>query len=509
MIKIYVILLQTFYIIIMKKNKILISILLIIIIKALFLLTKHIQEDAFITWRVAQNILDYGVYGFNGDERISSSTTHLYVFISVLFKLIFSENFIYPLLIFNSIIYTWGTKILSDILIVNDNVKILFLFFVNFLPPSIKISILGMEFGLIFFLYILFLKYAVLLRRNWAFLLLPILISWTRLDAAMFLLINFFYDLFRYRKPNYFFILSGILSVITILGFNYFYFHEIINNTIVAKRLAYANEADNFMSKFIGMLNNTNYYSMLKIPLNILKINIFLIITIFLSIFSFYKISKNLNREQKYILSIIYTYAWVRIIVFGFANSWFDWYYWIPQIFMFIPIILYFIQDLNKIKIILYFVIFFIPLVTYQTVHSIATGHGEWEYNRKVGLYLDSIEPDKSKTVFLEPAGYIPYFSKLKAIDYVGLVDKRVLEEFKIKGNNVAESVIMKYRPDYILEDNKPMFKGDISKEEASRYELIKEFHILQNAKSDNFILDKIYKLKPSGRDYYLYKRIN
>jgi len=50
--------------------------------KLLFLLTHYIQEDAFITWRVAQNLLDYGVIGFNGDAKISASTTHLYVFVS-------------------------------------------------------------------------------------------------------------------------------------------------------------------------------------------------------------------------------------------------------------------------------------------------------------------------------------------------------------------------------------------------------------------------------------------
>ena len=60
-----------------------------VVFKLLFLLTHHIQEDAFITWRVAQNLLDYGVIGFNGDTRISASTTHLYVFVSWFFNLIF------------------------------------------------------------------------------------------------------------------------------------------------------------------------------------------------------------------------------------------------------------------------------------------------------------------------------------------------------------------------------------------------------------------------------------
>ena len=85
--------------------------ILIVLIKLPFLLTHHIQEDAFITWRVAQNLLDFGVIGFNGDTKISASTTHLYVFVSYLFNLLLGkDNFIYPLLIFNSLAFSIGSS---------------------------------------------------------------------------------------------------------------------------------------------------------------------------------------------------------------------------------------------------------------------------------------------------------------------------------------------------------------------------------------------------------------
>ena len=175
------------------------------------------------------------------------------------------------------------------------------------------------------------------------------------------------------------------------------------------------------------------------------------------------------------------------------------------------PIILI-VLDSEKYKSlsIAYFIVFFIPFTAYQAVHSIATGHGEWNHARKIGLYLDSIEPNKDNYIFLEPAGYIPYFSKLKVIDYVGLVDKRLTEENIVKnGKEVGFSnLINKAKPKYILEDFKPMFKGELAdKSIYNDYELIKEFKVADVAKSDNPILDKIYKFKPSGRDFYLYKR--
>ena len=48
----------------------LLAVVFTVLVKLLFLLTHHIQEDAFITWRVAQNLLDYGVIGFNGETKI-------------------------------------------------------------------------------------------------------------------------------------------------------------------------------------------------------------------------------------------------------------------------------------------------------------------------------------------------------------------------------------------------------------------------------------------------------
>jgi hypothetical protein len=64
--------------------------------------------------------MDYGVIGFNGDTKISASTTHLYVFVSYIFNLIFGkENFIEPLLIFNSVLFTIGTLFLSHLLLKN------------------------------------------------------------------------------------------------------------------------------------------------------------------------------------------------------------------------------------------------------------------------------------------------------------------------------------------------------------------------------------------------------
>ena len=491
------------------KKKVFFASILIIALKSIFFFTRHIQEDALISWRVARNIIEYGVYGYNGVEKISASTTHLYVFIGVIFQSVFGEgNFIYPLLIFNTILFTIGIYWLGKLLFNTTTKLILFILFVSFLPPAIKMSILGMEFGMLFFFYMTLIKYGFVERKNWAFIVMPILILWTRIDTCIFLGLLFIYDVIQQRKWNTALMIGGILAVVTTVAFNWFYFGEIVNKTITSKKNNYSNPTllERWAEfKYFG----PNFFGIIKFPTSIYNFSTLLFFII--SLISLFFLSGKLETNRKKVVGFLFLFGLVKTIIFGATNSWFDWYYWIPQICLFLPIIIV-VLDSDKYKSlsIAYFVVIFIPFTVYQAVHSIATGHGEWNHARKIGLYLDSIEPNKNKYIFLEPAGYIPYFSKLKVIDYVGLVDKRLTDENIVEnGKEVGFSnLINKAKPDYILEDFKPMFKGTLADQSIYEdYELIKEFKIEDVAKSDHPILDKIYKFKPSGRDFYLYKR--
>ena len=491
------------------KKKVFFASIIIIALKSLFFFTRHIQEDALISWRVARNIIEYGVYGYNGTEKISASTTHLYVGVGVIFQSIFGEgNFIYPLLIFNTILLTIGLYWLGKLLLSTTNRVILFIFFVSFLPPAIKMSILGMEFGLLFFLYMALIKYGFVERKKWAFILMPILILWTRIDTCIFLGILFIYDVIQQRKWNTALMIGGILAVVSTVTFNWFYFGEIVNNTITSKKNNYINPTliERWTEfKFFA----PNYFGIVKFPDSIY--NYATIILFILSAICLVVLNGLWDSNRKKVVTFLFIFGLIKSVIFGAANSWFDWYYWIPQICLFLPIVLLILDsDQYKKLAIGYSLFFFVPFTAYQAVHSIATGHGEWNHARNIGLYLDAIEPNKNKYIFLEPAGYIPYFSKLKVIDYVGLVDKRLSDENIVKnGKEVGFSnLINKAKPDYILEDFNPMFQGKLADSTIyDDYELIKEFKIADVAKSDNPILDKIYKFKPSGRDFYLYKR--
>jgi len=489
-----------------NKNLPIYAVLFAVIAKLYFLLTHHIQEDAFITWRVAQNLMDYGVIGFNGDTKISASTTHLYVFVSYLFNLIFGkENFIEPLLILNTILFTIGSLLLSHLLFKNVWHKAIFIFLFGLLPPAIKISILGMEYGILFFLEMALLYYGFKKEKKWAFLVLPLLILFTRIDTAIFLGIVFLVDTFWNKKIRWNYVFGGILAVSAVLAFNWFYFGELINNTILAKKLAYEKPFTFAQNWDYFRLNYGNFWGMFKVPGGFNPITI--LVVIFELLCFIYLIRQ--REKRNYFLWIIFLFAWAKQLIFLSQKSLFDWYYWIPQILLFVPVLIFVLEQKIKRNLWLSLLIIFyiVPMLAFQTLHSIATGNGEWNYRRSIGLFLDLYEKDKNQWILLEPAGYIPYFSHLKTIDETGLVDKQIQEEIKKDKPNYWLNTVKKRKPKYLLAYD-DLFEGKDAAYYKMHYRLLNEFRIKDHLKSDNKILEKIYKLKPSGTDYNLYVKI-
>ena len=483
----------------------LLAVVFTVLVKLLFLLTHHIQEDAFITWRVAQNLLDYDVIGFNGETKISASTTHLYVFVSYFFNLIFGkENFIYPLLIFNSLLFTIGSYFLSKLILENPVHQAIFIFLFGILPPSIKISILGMEYGILFFLEMALLYFGFKQNKIWAQILFPILILFTRIDTVIFLGIVFLVDIIWNKKIRWFYILGGMLGVAVLMSFNWFYFGELVNNTIVAKSVTYAKNMSLALQWKYFLMNYGNFWGMLKLPGDF---NPFTILVLVFELLAFlYIVSK---RESKNLfIWIIFLFGWTKQLIFISQRSYFDWYYWVPQILLF-AVILVFVLEQKTYKfwwISLLLIFYILPMAAFQTVHSIATGNGEWNYRRSIGLFLKDYEKDKNQYILLEPAGYIPYFSGLKAIDEVGLVDKEIQAEIKKDKANYWKNTVEKRKPKYLLAP-KNLFEGKDGSFYQENYRLLKEFRIKNHLNSDNKILEKVYRLKPSGTDYNLYER--
>ena len=489
------------------------------IIKMPLFLTKNIQEDSFITWRVARNVFNYGVIGFNGDERISASTTHLYVIVTAFFQLLFGESFIYPLLIFSGILFAIGSYWFSKILFPTNALRRgFFVIFLNMIPPALAASGLGMEYGILFFLYNGFIYFALHQKKNWAYLVFPILLLWTRIDTVIFLGIFFLADLMIRRKINFIFILGGIIGVCSVVSFNYLYFGELVNHTITAKKIAYKNLIQN--NSFTNLLYQWAYYGGLIKKYSIYTLFVFLAFLGFLG-FCIFKIIKNktkISYPTKVILITTVVFALLKVTIFAYFKAYFDWYYWLPRVFMFALVLFFALNYINIKKRFLISGIFIVifGLYCFQLLQSYTIGYMEERQRMQIAADINADGVSMNHSILLEPAGIIPFYTNLYTYDEVGLVNKRINDEMLKDEKFWWSNSVKKFKPDYILTiEEKPsdsqsfyaMQPEDLIQFNAN-YQLVKTYPIAKIHKNAPAILKWIYQIRPIGKDYFLYKII-
>lgn len=494
-------------------------IVLTVILKIPLFFTNNIQEDSFITWRVAGNLLDYGTIGFNGDERISASTTHLYVVITAFFQIVFGDYFIYPLLTFSGILFAIGSIWLSKILFPKNILSQgFFVIFLNMVPPALTASCLGMEYGILFFLYNGLLYFGLFKSKRWAYFLFTFLLLWTRIDTVIFLGIIFLADLILRKKINIFFILGGIVGLVSVVGFNYFYFGEVVNHTITAKKIAYKNLIQN--NSFEHLLIQWAYYGGLIKKYSLLTVFLFLA---FLSLLGYisvkiFKDQKNIPRERTIILLAILVFAVAKITIFSYFKAYFDWYYWLPRVFMFALVLYYFLHfsPINKKILIPIILVLISGLYLFQMLQSYTIGYMEKRQRMQIAADINSNKTGEKNSILLEPAGIIPFYTNLYTYDEVGLVNKRINEEMLKDEKFWWINSVKKFQPNYILTISREpgtsagMYEMS-DKDEVKfhqNYRLLKKYPIAKIHENAPELLRWIYKIRPIGKDYYLYKKV-
>lgn len=104
----------------------------------------------------------------------------------------------------------------------------------------------------------------------------------------------------------------------------------------------------------------------------------------------------------------------------------------------------------------------------------------EWNNRRVIGLWLkDHAAP--GQTVYLEPLGYIGYFSQLKMLDWPGLVSPEVVAERRKLGRQAGDTwlpVAKALQPDWIVARLPDAEALHVSKSLSSRYALVKVFDV-------------------------------
>jgi len=121
----------------------------LILIYTLLLFTGDIQEDAFISFRIAFNLADHGELTYNLGEDYSSATSFLYPLLIALIRLASGDHAITFVLIANSIslLFTsfFLTRILGRIFNFSNAMRDLLWIALSIAPITLLMATRGME----------------------------------------------------------------------------------------------------------------------------------------------------------------------------------------------------------------------------------------------------------------------------------------------------------------------------------------------------------------------------
>lgn len=197
------------------------------------------QDDSFIFYSYANNILNGNGYVFNKGERINATTSPLYTILIFLLAWIFQPLSFITLPIIGHLIGAICLFVISILLLTTFKTRQYTLFpFVLplvFLSSPLISNAIGMETSLtmMFAMSCLYLWWKNKLLAASLFCSLAVL---TRPDMALLAVIVPIYDFIRHRRlPSISMLVLFLLPIFAWLIFSYFYFGELLPTTLSAK----------------------------------------------------------------------------------------------------------------------------------------------------------------------------------------------------------------------------------------------------------------------------------
>lgn len=485
------------------KDIALIFILFITVRILSFIFFGYVQEDAFIYLSIAKNLSLHGDYSFNLGDNVSAATSHLYLLFVAFFRFLFEHQGTFiSLNVLNSIFQFFSVLIWGKIFFIKKSNLRAFLLIMTFIPISITLSNIGMETSLLVFCFSIgfyFIKKDIFSGLVLLMLILPLV----RPDAIFFsVLLTFTYALhYKDRWRNILYLsVSFIFGALIYISINLLFFDVYINQTIIAKSVAYE-----MPMTIIGIMERVSYNmnsTFAPMSMTFLKsaiVTFFGLIIFIVALHNLYKAKKD------YILIFfIFSTSLGLPLIYGLKAATFPWYIH-PSTFMVYISIVFLMINKRNISLIRYLGIFIVmALFLVQLIFLRNTSLKE-EYRASIGKFIKS-RTNKDATIFLEPLGYIPYFAERYTYCEVGLITPEVTSFRKKYGNiDFHQQFLINKKPDvFVVRDTK---KWGLSQKWLNENYYLKKRFVYKNAfKNEELnLLDKFIFENGSAVDYYIF----
>tara|TARA_B100000401_G_C52814040_1_gene725731 strand:+ start:8147 stop:9721 length:1575 start_codon:yes stop_codon:yes gene_type:complete len=511
------------------------SILLIFFTKIIFLLNYYFVDDAYIIFRTAYNFGNFGEYSYNIGENFSGITSWLYGLWVSFNSLLFKDNFIFMVTVINTILSLLSSiliyRIFLDIGNYNNNSNKLPFLLIIFLNPTIcSVSTIGLETSFLIFFTSLFFFCFYFSKNNLILFFAGIFIILTRIEFFSLILVFIFVSMFK--KEKNLIILFSILTFGILFNFsgNYLINGYFLPETAVSK-LHTITPSDNFnLSQILGrfsklLLFDQSYFLGFKSKFfptyfNALTSLLFLYV-ISKILFKNFKLILNLKKishKESLLFAISISVIGIPAAYIISGQIW-DWYFMPLSFFSYFILSCFLYKFVKNFIIEKLLLIIFLFLVSTNFLIKYNVSFQEHQYRSSVGKLIKSISK-KSDTLFLEPAGFIPFYAQIRTIDTVGLSSKTIRKYRTNDNEDWWFDYVKAEKPDFIVDrknildgtskDGYLQFSPNQSVWINKNYELVDEFiyqEFLNNFNFKNKLKKFIINLG-SHSDYYVFKKI-
>lgn len=518
-----------------KSLKKIVCIVGVACVHLLLLLAKDIQEDACITFRVAFNLADHGVFSFNLDEHYNSVTSFLYPLGIACVRLVLGGFAIPVVQVINALAVLWTcwivAKILRDLFDIEEKYQCLTWFLLSLLPHTLVLSVRSMEMPYVVLLFVLVLRGLQRQTRqredgpkevqnpneSLGFCLVGLL-PFVRPDAVAF----------SFIAVGVAFLIRPILSVrylvATLVGIavygiaNYWLWGSVLPNTIAAKTISYNGLSfSGLFSSWCLVMNEVAFPVDVK-QLYLIKPFCGVIAAAIMG--SLLRMLWIKRKEHFPILLGIVVAIFAIPSVYVLGGVIFPWYLW-PAQFLCTGILTgSAVYIINRLKHLVAMKVSWallvgsvIMMMSLQLARSYNWGVMEGRYRANIGTYIAGVS-SANDTLFLEPAGYIPFYAGLKTIDEIGLASPIVLKYKRESPENWWLNCVKKERPTFLVQrehfvDHRTHHGYQLKIDEIvwfdQHYALMKRFCYTPQEYTDHAFLVRLLKLSKT-HDYYVYK---
>jgi hypothetical protein len=479
-----------------------------------FLLTHHVQDDAYISFRAIRNLVEHGSLAFNAGDRYSPVTSLLWSFVGAIPASLTSADTTALGFQLLGVLSIW-LAVLAVRSLLRSSWAVLFLAISS---PALFASYLGMETGLcILFLVLIAVCLQELPRRARPLYVLAVMgpvvrpeyITVTALVVALVLAAP---DL--PRRDRLFFLTAPLLASLLYVTLNLLLSGMPVSATAVAKTLAYEPQRSLrlFLPRFGTMLSGQLILPGVKQVPAIAYVFANLAPLLLLA-WRLFRGERLVPAERRLLLFMAFV-AYGLPAIFCWGGQFAQWYLF-PCGFFALLMALWCAPKgahaSRPVAVAMLGMAFAVAIA--QLLFSFSAGVQEYGYRADVGRWIGRNSSPRD-TLMLEPAGYIPFYAGLRTHDYVGLVSPVMLDYLRIHGQRAWFPFVRDLWPDWIVDRHDLRTAGltdsgyRLSPAESrcflARYEMVRFFHYDPTDYARNPFALRLLRLG-SHADYYVY----